>query len=60
MIEWLVRYIRRCQLIESLDWIVEQIRLDKIDGHEYTRDQEGMVKLREAVRQQKAHLEQEQ
>lgn len=60
MHDWLLRYIRRCQVPEALTWIVEQIYLDKLDGHEYTLDEAGMAKLREAVRLQKAHLEQEQ
>ena len=55
---WLIRYIRRQTMLESLDWIAEQLKLDAVDGHEYTKAA-AMEQVREAWGQQVRHVRQE-
>lgn len=45
---WLIRYIQRQRFVDSLQWVAEQIRLDTVDGFEYTKDAEQMQLIRNA------------
>lgn len=56
---WLIRYIRRQRFVDSLDWIAEQIKLDGIDGIEYTKHAD-MKAVREAWVEQMKFAKQEE
>lgn len=56
---WLIRYIRRQRFVDSLDWIAEQLRLDAIDGHAYTKEPEFQA-VRDAWAEQMKLARQEQ
>ena len=59
IIAWLIRYIQRQRFVDSLEWIAEQIRLDAIDGYEYTKHAD-MQSVREAWSLQMKHARQEE
>lgn len=53
---WLVRYIRRQRLAESLEWVAEQIRLDAIDQLLHTQNAGEMKSLRDVWASQMAFV----
>jgi hypothetical protein len=56
---WLIRYIQRQRFVDSLEWIAEQIKLDVIDEHEYTKHSD-MQSVRNAWAEQIKHAKQEE
>ena len=57
---WLLRYIKRLTMAESLEWIASQMRADAADGHSYTQDNAQMDRIRQAWGQQMQLARQEQ
>ena len=46
--DWLLRYINRLTMPESLEWLASQLKADCADGHSYTQDHAQMERIRQA------------
>ena len=46
--DWLLRYINRLTMPESLEWLASQLKADCAEGHSYTQDIEQMARIRQA------------